>query len=150
MRCFKLSEMLKPDDFEFSMWTKLGLGLGNINMFRNKHNLINPFPPVDAFWRKSSRRLLKKMWPKRKLLMMSNFSFGHNVFNFIKQLSYLLWIVFMFLSLCFQSHLQQICCMWERVNNCNADINPSPYTDNIWAADNLQKCRNNFCIERSD
>ena len=44
---------------------------------------INPFPPGDAFWRNSSRRLLKTLWPKVKLLMISNFSFGHNVFNFI-------------------------------------------------------------------
>ena len=34
-----------------------------------------------------------------KLLMMSNFTFGYNVFNFIKQWIYLLWRVFKFLSL---------------------------------------------------
>ena len=76
---------------------------------------INPFPPADAFWRNSSRRLLKTLWPKVKLFMMSNFSFGHNVFNFIYKLSYLLWRFFRFLSLCFQSRLLQICCMWEMV-----------------------------------
>ena len=77
---------------------------------------FNPCPPADAFWRNNSRRLLKTLWPKVKLLMMSNFSIGHHVFNFIQQLSYLLWRFFMFLSLRFQSRLLQICCMWKRVN----------------------------------
>ena len=42
---------------------------------------------------------------------MSNFSYGHTVFNFI----YLLLGFFRFLPLCFQSRLLQICCIWERV-----------------------------------
>ena len=61
--------------------------------------MINPFPPADTFWGNSSWRLLKTLWLKDKLLMMSNLSFGHNVFNFILQLSYLLWRFFRFLSL---------------------------------------------------
>ena len=77
--------------------------------------LVKPVPPADTFWRKSSRRLLKTLWPKVKLLMMSNFSFGHNVFNFIQQLSYLLWTFFRLLSQCFQSRLLQMCCMPDRV-----------------------------------
>ena len=42
-------------------------------------DIFNPFSPADAFWRNSSRRLLKTLWPKVKLLIMSNFSFGHIV-----------------------------------------------------------------------
>ena len=79
---------------------------------------MSPFPPADAFWSNSSRRLLKTLRSKVKLLMMmSNFPFGHNVSNFIKQLSYLLWKLFRFSSPCFQSRLLPICCMWERVKD---------------------------------
>ena len=77
---------------------------------------LNLFPPADTFWRNWSSWHLKKLWgPKVKLLMISNCSFGHNIFNFIQQLSYLWWRIFRFLSLCFQSRLLQISCMWERV-----------------------------------
>ena len=42
---------------------------------------LNPFPHIDAFWRHCNRRLLKTLRQKKKLLIMSNFSFCHNVFN---------------------------------------------------------------------
>ena len=67
---------------------------------------INAFPPEDAFWCNSSRRLTKKLWPNVKLLIMSNFSFGHNVFNFFQQLSYLLWTFFRFCHYVFKV----VCC----------------------------------------
>ena len=73
---------------------------------------LTPFPPAYAF---CSRRLFKTLWPKTKLFMMSSFSFGHNVFNFILQYSYILFRFFTFLFICFQSRLLRNCCMWERV-----------------------------------
>ena len=42
---------------------------------------FNTFPHTDAFWRLCSRPLWKTLWQKEKLLMMSNFSLCHNVFN---------------------------------------------------------------------
>ena len=51
--------------------------------FHVQINGLNTFQSVDAFWRNSLKRLLKTWWPKVKLLIMSNFSFGHNVFNFV-------------------------------------------------------------------
>ena len=83
---------------------------------------VNPFPPADTFWRNNSRWLLKPLWPKVKLLMMSNFYFGNNVFNFILQLSYPLWRFFILLWLCFQSPLLQICCKWERVKESSRQL----------------------------
>ena len=32
--------------------------------------VINPLPPADVFWSNTSRRILKTLWPKVKLLMM--------------------------------------------------------------------------------
>ena len=43
-------------------------------------NLTN-VPLTAAFWCICSRRLLKSLWQKKKLLIMINFSFCHNVFN---------------------------------------------------------------------
>ena len=43
-----------------------------------------PFPQTDAFWSLCPRRILKTLWQKEKLLMMSNFSFCNNVFNSIQ------------------------------------------------------------------
>ena len=47
---------------------------------------------------------------------MSNFSFCHNVFNFIQQLFFHLQRVSIFQTNCFQIRLLQMCFMWERVN----------------------------------
>ena len=41
---------------------------------------INPFPNKPWFLRVCSTSLLKTLWEKEKLLVMSNFSFSHNVF----------------------------------------------------------------------
>ena len=83
-------------------------------------NLItpfNPFPPVDAFWHNSSRRLLTTLLPK------------------VKQLRIPLWRLFRFLSLCFQSCLLQICCMGERVKvtafTYARAIDAAPAMDNL-------------------
>ena len=79
-------------------------------MFCMKFNALgsffsfNPFPHIDAFWHLWSRRLLKTMWQKKKLLKTSNFSFSHPY----------LWKIVMFLSK-YWSRLLQICCMWESV-----------------------------------
>ena len=93
---------------------------------------FNPFPLAKAFWRNSSSRLLKTLWPKGKWLITSNFPFDHNVFSFILQLSYLLWSFFRFLPQCFQSRLLQICCMWERVKCVIYPIYDSCFNDNLW------------------
>ena len=41
---------------------------------------FNPFPHNNTFWRPWETSLLKTLWEKEKLLVMSNFSFFHSVF----------------------------------------------------------------------
>ena len=41
---------------------------------------VNPFPNKPLFLRVCSTSLLKTLWEKEKLLIMSNFSFLHDVF----------------------------------------------------------------------
>ena len=41
---------------------------------------VNPFPHNDTFRRPWETSLLKTLWEKEKLLVMSNFSFSHSVF----------------------------------------------------------------------
>ena len=48
---------------------------------------FNPFPNKPWFLRVCSKRLLKKLWEKGKLLVTSNFSFSHNVFYPFGELS---------------------------------------------------------------
>ena len=49
----------------------------NIKIFYiNESSILNPYSLADAFWCNSSWWLLKTLWPKVKLLIMSNFSFG--------------------------------------------------------------------------
>ena len=38
--------------------------------------LLNPFPHNDTFWRPWETSLLKTLWEKEKLLVVSNFSFS--------------------------------------------------------------------------
>ena len=47
---------------------------------------LDPFPHADAFSPPVSDYLLKTLWQKEKLLMMSNFSVCHNVFIFITKI----------------------------------------------------------------
>ena len=44
------------------------------------HDVFNPFPLNDTFWRPWETSFLKTLWEKEKLLVMSNFSFAHSVF----------------------------------------------------------------------
>ena len=45
-----------------------------------RENSLNPFPNKPWFLRVCSTSLLKTLWEKEKLLVMSNFSFSHGVF----------------------------------------------------------------------
>ena len=47
---------------------------------RNDETLLNAFPNKPWFLRVCSTTLLKTLWEKEKLLIMSNFSFSHSVF----------------------------------------------------------------------
>ena len=48
---------------------------------------VNPFPNKPWFLCVCSASLLKTLWEKGKLLVMSNFSFSHNVFYWFGELS---------------------------------------------------------------
>ena len=48
---------------------------------------LNPFPNNPWFVRVWSTSLLKTLWEKEKLLVTSNFSFSHCVFNLFGELS---------------------------------------------------------------
>ena len=48
---------------------------------------FNPFPNKPWFLRVSSTSLLKTLWEKEKLLVMSNFSFAQSVFYLFGKLS---------------------------------------------------------------
>ena len=50
-------------------------------------NTFNPFPNKPWFLRVCSKSLLKTLWEKEKLLVTSNFSFSHNVFYPLRELS---------------------------------------------------------------
>ena len=49
--------------------------------------LFNPFPNKPRFLRVCSASLLKTLWEKDKLLIMSNFSFSYSVFYPFEELS---------------------------------------------------------------
>ena len=48
---------------------------------------LNPFPNKPWFLLVCSTSLLKTLWEKEKLLLMSNFSFSHSVFYLLRKLS---------------------------------------------------------------
>ena len=48
--------------------------------------VVNPFPNKPWFLRVCKTSLLKTLWEKEKLLVMSNFSFSHSVFYPFQQL----------------------------------------------------------------
>ena len=52
-------------------------------------NTVNPFPHNDTFWRPWETSLLKTLWGKEKLLVLSNFSFSHSVFYLSGYLSFI-------------------------------------------------------------
>ena len=49
--------------------------------------VLNPFPHDDTFWCPWETSLLKTLWEKEKLLIMSNFSFTPSVFYPFRELS---------------------------------------------------------------
>ena len=55
-----------------------------INYLSGLPGKLNTFPHTDTFWRLCSRRPLKTLWQKEKLLILSNFSICHNAFNSIQ------------------------------------------------------------------
>ena len=62
---------------------KLGYSKSIDNIFLHfvcKGSTINPFPNKPWFLRVCSTSLLKTLWERVKLLIMSNFSFSHSVF----------------------------------------------------------------------
>ena len=48
---------------------------------------IKPFPNQPLFWHVCNTSVLKTLWEKEKLLVMSNFSFSHSVFYRFGELS---------------------------------------------------------------
>ena len=100
--------------------------------------LVNPFPLIDTFWCLCSRRLLKTLWQKEKLLKTSNFSLCHNVFNFLSVIIHSFKEAFPVLPRCFQSRLLHIFCMWERLDSswdkqskAATQTNKTTYCDNL-------------------
>ena len=53
---------------------------------------FNPFPNKPWFLRVGSTSVMKTQWEKEKLLVTSNFSFSHSVFNPFRELSAILII----------------------------------------------------------
>ena len=83
------------------------------------------FPHIKKLSDASAADDFCKQLQKKKMLMMSNFTFDHNVFNSIEWLNFHLYRCYMFLSRCFQSRLLLISCMRQRVN-------PFPHKDAFW------------------
>ena len=59
----------------------------NTTVYQSAGGGINPFPNKPWFLRVCSESLLKTLWEKEKLLIMSNFSFFHSVFYPFGELS---------------------------------------------------------------
>ena len=76
---------------------------------------VNLFPHTDAFWCLCSKCLLKTLWQKEKLLIMSNFFFCNDVFNSISTLIFHLYWFFLILGGCFQCRLT----VWGKELNPN-------------------------------
>ena len=79
------------------------------------HKTFNPFPNKPWFLRVCSTSLLKTLWEKVKLHMMSNFSFCHSVFYLFEEL-------FCYFCQLWNCRLQTLsvwkslkCVVWERV-----------------------------------
>ena len=73
-----------------SIWTGLQhyylVSSEGINRAKKTNADINPFPNKPWFLHVCSTSLLKTLWEKEKLLVTSNFSFSHSVFNPFGQL----------------------------------------------------------------
>ena len=75
----------------------------------------------DVAYLSAADGFLKTCKQKKKLIKTSNLSYCHHVFNSIQLLHFHLQGVSKRIWVCFQSHLLQICCMWEKVNKSAAD-----------------------------
>ena len=60
---------------------------GASNLDKAKVCMFNPFPNKPLFLCVCSTSLLKTLWKKKKLLIMSKFSFSHSVFDLFRELS---------------------------------------------------------------
>ena len=58
----------------------------NFSTLYGSYFLFNPFPNKPWFLRVCSTSLWKTLWEKEKLLVTSNFSFSHSVFNPFEEL----------------------------------------------------------------
>ena len=72
----------------------------------------DPFPHTKA---SATEKKLKTLWQMEKWLMMSNFSICKIFSTIFKGYSLIYKSLSISLLICFQSHLLQICCMWEWV-----------------------------------
>ena len=81
-------------------------------------NIFNPFPNKPWFLRVCSTSLLKTLWEKEKLLVTSNFSFSHSVFNLFKELSFIFIKFEIVVCKLFQFGRVQNVVVWERVKQC--------------------------------
>ena len=88
----------------------------------------------DSFWCLCSRRLLKTLWQKQKLLMMSNFFFCHNFFLTQFNNSTLVYERF---SRFYQYVFKVVCCSFELLCGkgslpLHSTVKfPSPHTSNL-------------------
>ena len=75
-----------------TMWQEIEIciGKGRVYCGKKENLLFNPFPNKPWFLRVCSTSLLKTLWEKEKLLVMSNFSFSHSVFYPFGKLSAIL------------------------------------------------------------
>ena len=83
---------------------------------------VNPFQNKPWFLRVCSTSLLKTLWEKEKLLMMSNFSFSHSVFYPFGELAAIFtkfkpcWLQ----TLSIWKSLKFV--VWERVKTCSMTV----------------------------
>ena len=61
------------------LWNE-GLIFNHLWTCLHSFNCLNPLLHRYSFWCINNRQILKTLWEKEKLLVMSNFSFSHNVF----------------------------------------------------------------------
>ena len=93
--CLKILQKLEFLMSNFELWNRnnwdinwsrsqnMWVNASHVSAVRNfLRQCLNLFPHTYAFWRLYSRRTLKTLWQKDKLLIMSNCSICHYVFNF--------------------------------------------------------------------
>ena len=75
------------------------------------HHFELTLPNKPWFLRVCSTSLMKTMWEKEKLLMMSNFSFSHSDFYPVGELSAISIILKLLSTKSFDSEESEICCL---------------------------------------